>query len=275
MEFWANNITKTIIAIIVIFVVDVMIEFFLLKHIPNKKKRTKSTIITRNVLICVLLFFLIKIWVDGFIHFLALLGFVAAALTITQKENILNLTGGLIIMWRQTFEEGDFISILNHTGIIKNLGIFYFTIDEILPGTINEKTGKTVKIPNSLISLHPFTVYEFEHFVFIDKAYYFSFESNLAKLEEAINVLASKAREYMDGLHKSLPSDEQRELKKLTLKNKHIPISCKLNVSQGTTSGFKVRVLGHCPLQHEIAFYHLLDESIIELTKNKEIKLKG
>lgn len=273
MDLMTNNLTKTVIAIFVILVVDLMIEVLLLKRISNKRKRYKSKIITRNILVCLLLFFLVKIWVEGFVHFLALLGFVAAALTITQKENILNLTGGLIIMWRQSFTEGDYIVIANHAGIIKNLGIFYFTIDEIVPGTINERTGKTIKVPNSFISLNPFKVYEFDHFICIDKVYYFSFESSMYKLERITKALQDDAAQYIADLSKEFTNEEAREHKKLIQKGKFIDIAVHLSLTQGTINGYKVCVTGHCPISKEYVFYSFLNKKVINYTKDTSIQL--
>lgn len=273
MDFLANNFSKTLMAIVAIFIVDLMIEFLLLKRIGNSRKQAKAKVITRNVLICTLIFFLIKIWVDGFVHFLALLGFVAAALTVTQKENILNLTGGLIIMWRQAFSEGDYITISNHSGIIKNLGVFYFTIDEIVPGTINDKNGREVKIPNSYISLNPFTVYRFDHFVLLDKSYYFSFESCLSKLEEATIDIEQTANQFFEKLSDHFTHEEKKEFKKLNQRNRFLPISCQLTLSQGDINGFKLRIFGHCAVSQQLKAYTFFDKSIIDIVKSQKLKL--
>ncbi len=274
MDFWANSVIKTAIVIVAVVVVDLVIEFLLLKRIANKRKRSKAKVITRNVLIVVLLFFLVKIWVEGFLHFLALLGFIAAALTITQKENILNLTGGLVIMWRQTFAEGDYICIANHSGIIRNLGLFYFTVDETLSHGFQEKTGRSVKVPNSFVSLHSFVVYEFDHFVFLDKSYYFTFDTNWGKLETLLCEHLKSCREHLKSIQDTMSAESLKDLKRMQRKQRFHEISFDLSISQSTIHGIKVRVCGHCPAQEEATMMHKLDLLVLDLTKHKDIHLK-
>lgn len=273
MEAFTSHLTKTFIALIVVILVDLAIELLIINRINNKRKRLKAKVVTRNILIGSLLFFLVKIWVEGFVHLLALLGFIAAALTITQKENILNLTGGLIIMWRHTFSEGDLISIVGNTGIVKQLGVFYFVIEEVVAGTIHEKTGKVIKVPNSFISLHPFMIYEFDQFVFVDRTYYFSFQSDLTKLELCARQVEKSAAQQMKEYHTGLAPEERKELQKLMRKHNHLPIVCDLNIVQNHHKGYRLRIMGHCPVKQEYTFYHFLDALIIEQAKAQHVRL--
>lgn len=96
-----------------------------------------------------------KIWLDGFETIFAFLGLIAAALTITQKETLMNLSGWLIIMWRNLFAEGDLVKVGSYKGYVKAMGLFYFTLTEDYLGHKKNLSGKVYKIPNSLIIHYP------------------------------------------------------------------------------------------------------------------------
>ncbi len=268
-----SNIISTLIVIVAVVVTDIVIELLFLKKVSNRRRKKRLKVITRNILIGFLMLCLIKIWVEGFIHILALVGFVSAALTITQKENILNLTGGLIIMWRNAFSEGDYISILGNSGIINNIGIFYFTIDEVIPYTLNEQTGKQIKIPNSLISLHPFKIHQFDHFLVIDKSYYYSFKSEVTKLNNFCVDLEALLNQKIKQLSESLTTEEKKEYIKLNNKKTLIQITVHLSLVQNDHNGYKMRVWGHCPASQVLTFYHFIEEQIMLQTKDKKINL--
>ena len=100
------NFLKVGIAIAVLGLIDFIIEFFSIRKIKDKRKSMKYRVALRYILVFCLIFFMAKIWVEGFGYFLTVIGVVAAALTITQKEYLMNFVGWLIIMWRDLFVEG-------------------------------------------------------------------------------------------------------------------------------------------------------------------------
>jgi small-conductance mechanosensitive channel len=74
----------------------------------------------------VYLLLLARIWVQGFGQLIAVLGLVSAALVVINKDNIINLVGFLIIMWRGLFSENDLIQVQSFRGVVQNVGVLYF-----------------------------------------------------------------------------------------------------------------------------------------------------
>lgn len=108
---------------------------------------------------------IIRMWFAGITSILTLLSLVAAALTIANKEVILNLTAWPVITWRRLFGIGDRIKIGTQAGDVTALGILYFTLAEIGPlaetpgGPPDQHTGRMLKIPNSVVFTQALTNY--------------------------------------------------------------------------------------------------------------------
>lgn len=150
------NLTNSCYALITVAIVTLLSYYIVKKYHDSDRKRKQLR--NRILYICSLVyaFLLARIWVEGFTQLFAVLGFVSAALVITNKESIMNLVGWLIINWRELFTEGDLVQIDKNKGYIKSLGFLYITMEE----TITEhsaylKTGKILKIPNNHIILYP------------------------------------------------------------------------------------------------------------------------
>ncbi len=97
------------------------------------------------------IFVIAKIWVDGFTHILTVLSLVSAALVVTNKEIVMNVMGGVIIHWREVFSEGDYIQVQQYAGYVRILGPLYFKIFEVSSSSINQASGRMIKIPNGLV----------------------------------------------------------------------------------------------------------------------------
>jgi small-conductance mechanosensitive channel len=265
MGFLHLGLIKTFMAILAMFLVALAIESIFLKKIPSKRKKARSKVILRNIFIIILLFFLAKIWVDGFGHFLAVVGFISAALTITLKENILNLAGWLIIMWRHAFAEGDFISIQGTSGVVKTLGIFHFTLEEISGNNYNLKTGKLIKVPNSHVSLYPFVTYPIDHFVAVEEEYYFSFNTNLKDISLFQDEFKSNFNQFIQSLEIRFSHEEKKEYQKTIKKIKGSSPVYGLKVDQKNLKGFKFSVHCICLVQDQIEVRDYINALIIKI----------
>lgn len=273
MNFIHVNLIKTVIAILLVVAVDVAIEYFVLKRISYKRKKKKYKVLTRNILLISLIIFLAKIWIDGFGHLLAFIGFISAALTITQKENLLNLTGGLIIMWRDTFSEGDFVSIQTHQGVVKHMGIFYFTLEESSANSITIRTGKLVKIPNSFVSLYPFRVYSFDNFINLNRRYVFRFTSNVSKLKTFTADLQQDLADKVKYSMANLSSEESKEQAKLVAKNKFDHPATKIQLVQDSLRGYGLNISGSIPISAEQTITDFIENKIIAFAQENYIEL--
>lgn len=153
-ELYGNAI-KTGIAIIILAIALLVMEFILAKNMDNKQQKQKLRARLFYVACFVLLFVMARIWVEGFTHLLAVLGLVSAALVITNKETIMNFVGWLIITWRGLFAEDDLIQFQHYTGYVKSFGLLYFTLAEVSEGLDGNITGRVIRIPNGLVANTP------------------------------------------------------------------------------------------------------------------------
>lgn len=274
MNYIYLNLLETGIAIVLVVILDLIIERIIAKRSSSQKKSKKTRLIVRNVLIICLAIFLAKIWIQGFGHFLAFIGFVSAALTIAQKENILNLTGGFIIMWRDAFSEGDYVSIKEYEGIVTNLGIFYFTLEEANWCDLSNRSGKIVKVPNSFISLYPFSIYSFENFILYSQKYVFKFDSDQEKLLSLISNLNQKVNDYVYKLSVDFKGDVLREYKRLISRGKFSEMEVKLKLQQKKPAGYVVNISGHLPCKYINDVNTLIETEVTEYIKNKGLVLE-
>lgn len=151
----SSKVINTLIVVFIITVVYLVFRFWLKnKELETKSKYKRRFWYTSGI---ILTYFVGKIWMEGFIHLFAFLGIISAALTITQKETLMNLVGWFIIMWRDHFTEGDRIEIGAYKGYVHTIGFFYFTLCDEFAHHRHTPTGKTFRIPNGLVITTPIT----------------------------------------------------------------------------------------------------------------------
>lgn len=96
------------------------------------------------------------VWVAAIRPVVIVIGILAAAVTMTHKAALMNLTGGRFIAWRSLFSIGDRIQVGAHRGDVIGTGPFYFTLFEVGDTTAgHQSTGRILKIPNHLILSTP------------------------------------------------------------------------------------------------------------------------
>lgn len=187
------NLLKAASTVTFLLLIDFIFEFLIIRKIQDRKKNIKWRVSLRWVLFFCFLFFMAKIWVDGFGFLLTVVGVISAAFTITQKEYLMNLIGWLIIMWRDLFVEGDYIEVGKYSGYVKHIGPLYFTIEEASDLLWGDKTGKEIKIPNSLIASNPIVNFSVENNQVEGKIVFtFSFASRMEKINELIDALSAE-----------------------------------------------------------------------------------
>lgn len=146
------NITNTIVSFIVIVVIYVLVNLFFIRKVENQKRKKRIRIRAFYIAVLAFLFLMARVWVDGFMHLVAVLGLVSAGLVVTNKETIMNLVGWLIITWRGVFSEDDLIQIQTYKGYVKSIGVLYITLQEVSDHDFSILTGKEIKVPNGLTS---------------------------------------------------------------------------------------------------------------------------
>lgn len=158
-----SRLLNTSISAAVIFCCAFLLCLFFTKVSKTNKERIQLR--SRIVYISVIIFLLVMVrtWVEGFTHLFTMLSLVAAGLVITNKENILNLSAYLIINWRGLFSEGDHVQIQGMTGYVDSIHLMYFKLYETTDLELGQATGKTIKIPNSLVITQPIKTFSAEN----------------------------------------------------------------------------------------------------------------
>ena len=85
-----GNLVKSGLIQAILFIITAGINLFAFQKIANKKQLKQFRARTLYIACFILLFFMARIWVEGFTHLLAILGIVSAALVITNKESIIS-----------------------------------------------------------------------------------------------------------------------------------------------------------------------------------------
>lgn len=236
------NLFKTLSAVVFLLLIDFVAEFLLIRNIKDKKRNFKIRVSLRYVLFFCFLFFMAKIWVEGFGYLLTFVGVISAALTITQKEYLMNFIGWLIIMWRSLFTEGDYIEIGKYSGYVKHIGPLYFSLEEASELIWGDKTGRTIKIPNSLVANNPIVNFSLERAFIEGKCCFtFTFASSLEKIQDLIEEIDRETDKLLNQLHHDWSRKQQNEFDHLKRNGQH-KAHFLLRVQQDRPLGIQLKV---------------------------------
>ncbi len=236
------NLFKTLSTVVFLLLIDFVAEFLLIRNIKEKKKNFKIRVSLRYVLFFCFLFFMAKIWVEGFGYLLTFIGVISAALTITQKEYLMNFIGWLIIMWRSLFTEGDYIEIGKYCGYVKNIGPLYFSLEEASELLWGDKTGRTIKIPNSLVANNPIVNFTLDRAFIEGKSFYtFTFGSSLERIQDLIEEIDRETDKLLTQLHAGWTKKQQHEFENLKRNAQH-KAHFLLRVQQDRPLGLQLKV---------------------------------
>lgn len=174
----SKNLLTTIIIVAILWVFYLVLRLVINQRCKNLKRRYTWRTRAFYSILFLSVYFVGRIWLESLSDLVTLLSIVAAALTITQKESIMNLTGCALIYWRELFRTGDRIQVGSYYGEVTAIRTFYFHMLECDPNKSGDQTsGKIIKVPNSLVittpvinltELFPFTWQEFEVIVSAD-----------------------------------------------------------------------------------------------------------
>ncbi|TNF67214.1 MAG: mechanosensitive ion channel [Gammaproteobacteria bacterium] len=194
-EFY-SNILATVILIIVLVLIYFMIHVLLIRPVVDSKRHKRKRVRVLYTLVIIAIILLAKIWVNGFVSFLAILSLVSAALVITNKELIMNAIGSLIINWRSLFIEGDYIQIGEYRGFVAELGPLFFKLYEASKGSTTRASGKVIKIPNGLVMTLPVLNYSRKRNVIeYTQQWLFNPNNNINRIKE---FLITETQEILD-----------------------------------------------------------------------------
>lgn len=236
------NLIKTLSAVVFLLLIDFVVEFLLIRNMKDKKRNFKFRVCVRYILFFCFLFFMAKIWVEGFGYLLTFVGVISAALTITQKEYLMNFIGWLIIMWRSLFSEGDYIEIGKYSGYVEHIGPLYFSLEEASELIWGDKTGRTIKIPNSLVANNPIVNFTLDRAFIEGKCFFtFTFASALDKVQDLIEEIDRETDKLLNHLHHGWSKKQQQEFEHLKRQGQH-KVHFLLRVQQDRPLGIQLKV---------------------------------
>ncbi|HRE31005.1 MAG TPA: mechanosensitive ion channel, partial [Candidatus Berkiella sp.] len=106
------------------------------------------------------------------------------------------------MMWRSLFTEGDYIEIGKYSGYVKNIGPLYFSLEEASELIWGDKTGRTIKIPNSLVANNPIVNFTLDRAFIEGKCFFtFTFASALDKIQEIIEEIDKEVDLLLTHMH--------------------------------------------------------------------------
>ena len=160
-------------------------------------------------LIAIIIF---KIWLGNISSLFTMLGLIAAGLTITLKEVILNLAGWVFILWKDPFDWGDRIEIGEYTGDVVDIGMFRFILVETGKWVEDDQsTGRILQVPNSLLLTTPLiNTNQGINFIWNEIPFHLTLSSDW---EEAKIIIMHAAEKYFETIEKKV-SRELRSAKK-------------------------------------------------------------
>lgn len=141
---------------LVICIVVLILKKLLMRTIKNKvadpAKQYMGHKICSSGFMTLYLIILLIIWNDSSKYIISFLGMFTAGLAIAMKEVIVNIIGGIYILWAKPFKVGDRIEISGQIGDVIDVGLLEFTLLEVGNRTYGEQsTGRILHLPNMLL----------------------------------------------------------------------------------------------------------------------------
>jgi small-conductance mechanosensitive channel len=153
---FTKNTLITLILLVGVWLIYFVLRLIIGKRCRNIKKRYTWQTRVFYTFLFISIFLFGRIWFGGIQDLMTFLGIIAAALTITQKESLMNLFGCALIYWRELFHTGDRIQIGTFYGEVTSIRTFNFQMLECDPNASGDQTtGKIIKVPNGLVITAP------------------------------------------------------------------------------------------------------------------------
>lgn len=269
-------IVNTIEAIVILLALHYIFTFICTRQIKDRNTGIKYVKRIDYVLFFIMIFVVGKIWLAGFTYLFTILGLIGAALILTQRPTIMNISGWLVIIWREIFLEGDYIEINKQAGVVDKIGMFHFNLLVSERIKVNndyyiDAEVKTIKIPNSMVMTHPLINYSrSSHLIKQEIVFYIKNSSAAAKAkEQATNfAIAALQTTYHDNPR------YRADLKKLTYADNECLVYITSTANYKKPKGIKLSIAFWCYHEHAEEIKTQIEEQILQqFTNSKEIEL--
>ncbi len=140
-----------------------------------------------------------RLWFEGIQSLATFLGLMSAGLAIALRDPLVNLAGGLFVVWRQPFKVGDRIQIGEVAGDVIDLRIFQFSLMEIGNWVkADQSTGRVIHVPNARVFTLPQANYSSGFkYIWNEIAVTITFESNWKKAKDLLNRIVNRHGEHL------------------------------------------------------------------------------
>lgn len=150
---------------IVIIVVLSMIKWYVVRVIKRDNidpmqqfmgKKVANSIYIGSIIIALLI-----VWYKSSEYVVAFIGLFSAGMAIAMRDILLNVIGGIYILWVDPFKVGDRVEIAGKVGDVIDIKLLHFTMLEIGNRISGEQsTGRMIHVPNMQIFSFPLANYE-------------------------------------------------------------------------------------------------------------------
>ncbi|MHC1750082.1 MAG: mechanosensitive ion channel family protein [Cellulosilyticaceae bacterium] len=156
-----QNIVFSILFLIMFWIIKKYSYKKIKKHTEDIKNQFNYRKIVTSLYGGLYIIILFVIWYDSSSYIIAFIGVFTGGLAIAMKDLIVNIAGGLYILWASPFKIGDRVEIGGHIGDVIDIGFLQFSVLEVGNRNCGEQsTGRIVNIPNMQILSLPLANYE-------------------------------------------------------------------------------------------------------------------
>lgn len=223
----------SIIAFTIFFTIYKVIKIALLRK-AKTKKQTSNVMIFLNLIkylfIVIFILILISSRFGTWTEFGLVVGLLTVALGFALQKPLTSMVAWIILVIRRPFVLGDRIIVGDIKGDVTDITITYLSLKEI-GGTIDgeEKSGRIITIPNSLIFEREIINYTAQHDYIVDEIKTaVTYESDLKKAEE---IIQRAVENIMTPLWESYPKRIPKESHiRLRLRDSGIDVTVRYHV---------------------------------------------
>lgn len=221
---------KSFITLIATFIIFTLILRFLRKYllrfVKTKKQISNVTVfldLLKYLFTTLLIIIVISSYYGRWGEPVLIVGLITVSLGWALQKPISGVIAWLVIVIRRPFDIGDRIKILDIKGDVTNITLTHIFLDEI-GGTIQEeeKSGRIVMIPNSILFEEEIINYTYQHEYILDEVVVsITYESNLEKAEE---IMKGAVLKIMDSYFKKASKISKEPKIRLLFKDSGIDV---------------------------------------------------
>jgi small-conductance mechanosensitive channel len=192
---------KLLYTILLVFLLRValMVVLEALQPVRNSLARHRLKMVSTNIIYIIGVLGTGRIWFHWMQPLMLFLGTVSAAIMITAKDILIDLSGWVYIMGQRPFETGDWVKFGEFTGEIAKVKLLHVVLLETLPWEEGRKcTGLIVQIPNRKIFAAPLINYsKGRRYVWNEVKIKITLNSNWRKAKELLKRIVERYTEHI------------------------------------------------------------------------------